>query len=45
MACMHIITRAYFRMEVLDPDNKESQNPYATLEYGLAKEDLRKRLK
>ena len=32
-------------MEVLDPDNKENQNPYATLEYGLAKEDIRKRLK
>merc|ERR1719180_202716 len=32
-------------MEVLDPDNKENQNPYATLEYGLAKEDVRKRLK
>jgi len=32
-------------MEVLDPDNKENQNPYASIEYGLAKEDIRKRLK
>merc|ERR1712172_196755 len=32
-------------MEVLNPDNKENQNPYATLEYGFAKEDVRKRLK
>jgi len=32
-------------LEVLDPDNKENQNPYASLEYGLAKEEIRKRLK
>ena len=43
--CTSLFTRAYFRMEVLDPDNKENQNPYASLEYGLAKEEIRKRLK
>ena len=33
-------------LEALDPENKENQNPYASLEFtGLVKEDVRKRQK